>query len=97
MSISQNVPIADKVTPHHPVPQIDALIGSDHYWQIATGKVIQRQSGPAAIHTHLGWVLSGPVCNAAEQNTLNSQVISGPQVHFLIQIAYSNNSGNWNL
>lgn len=45
--------------------QIDALIGSDHYWQLATGKVIQGQSGPTAIHTHLGWVLSGPVCNAA--------------------------------
>ena len=55
--------------------QIDALIGSDHYWQIATGRVIQGQSGPTAIHTHLGWVLSGPVWNAAEQNTLNSQVI----------------------
>lgn len=51
------------------------MIGSDHYWQLATGKVIQGQSGPTAIHTHLGWVLSGPVCSAAEQNTLNSQFI----------------------
>ena len=54
--------------------QIDALIGSDHYWQLATGKVIQGQSGPTAIHTRLGWVLSGPVWSAAELNSLNSQV-----------------------
>ena len=47
--------------------QIDALIGSDHYWQLVTGKVIQGESGPAAIHTHLGWVLSGPVCGTGEQ------------------------------
>ena len=54
--------------------QIDALIGSNHYWQLATGKVILGQSGPMAVHTHLGWVLSGPVWSAAEQNSLNSQV-----------------------
>ena len=54
--------------------QIDALIGSDHYWQLATGKVIQGQSGPTAIHTCLGWILSGPVWSAAELNSLTSQV-----------------------
>lgn len=37
--------------------QIDALVGSDCYWQIVTGKVIQRENSPIAIHTHLGWVL----------------------------------------
>ena len=46
--------------------QIEALIGSDHYWQLVTGKVIQAEHGPTAIQIHLGWVLSGPVC---EQNS----------------------------
>ena len=41
---------------------IDILIGSDHYWKIVTGKVVQGESGPTAIETHLGWVLSGPTC-----------------------------------
>ena len=41
--------------------QIDALIGSDHYWQLVTGRVMRGGSGPTAIHTQLGWVLSGPV------------------------------------
>ena len=45
--------------------QIDVLIGSDHYWQLVTGQVIHGQSGPTAIDTHLGWVLSGPVCRHA--------------------------------
>ena len=35
--------------------QIDALIGSDHYWQLVTGTVIQAESGPTATQTHLGW------------------------------------------
>ena len=47
--------------------QIDALIGSDYYWQIATGKVIQTENSPTAIHTHLGWVLSGPVSSFTTQ------------------------------
>ena len=38
--------------------QIDALIGSDHNWQLVTGQVIHGQSGPTAIDTHLEWVLS---------------------------------------
>ena len=48
--------------------QIDALIGSDHYWQLVTGQIIQGHSGPTAIHTRLGWVLSGPVCSGTELN-----------------------------
>ncbi len=27
-----------------------------------TGKVVQGESDPTAIETHLGWVLSGPTC-----------------------------------
>ena len=48
--------------------QIDALIGSDHYWQLVTGEIIQGDSGPTAIHIHLGWVLSGPVSCGTESN-----------------------------
>ena len=36
------------------------LIGSEVYWELVTGKVISGQSGPTAIHTKIGWVLSGP-------------------------------------
>ena len=40
--------------------EIDVLIGSDYYWELTTGKIRRGQSGPVAIHTRLGWVLSGP-------------------------------------
>jgi len=38
---------------------IDVLIGSDHYWDIVTGDII-RGEGPIAVHSKLGWLLSGP-------------------------------------
>lgn len=41
--------------------QIDILIGADQYWNIVTGGTIRHESGPTAIHTKLGWVLSGPI------------------------------------
>ena len=40
--------------------QVDMLIGSDYYWDIVTGSVCKIDGGPTAIHTKLGWVLSGP-------------------------------------
>lgn len=40
---------------------IDVLIGSDYYWEVATGRISRGQSGPIAVHTRLGWILSGPV------------------------------------
>ena len=48
---------------------VDALIGSDHYWQLVTGKVIQAEGGLTTIHTHLGWVLSGPMRGGTDHHT----------------------------
>ena len=36
------------------------LIGSDYYWEIMNGEVRRGTTGPVAINTKLGWVLSGP-------------------------------------
>jgi hypothetical protein len=38
----------------------DILIGSDHYWDLVSAEII-RGEGPIAIHTTLGWVLTGPI------------------------------------
>ena len=46
---------------------IDILVGCDHYWDLVTGSIQQSEKGPTAIHTKLGWVLSGstsPSCHA---------------------------------
>ena len=43
---------------------VDVLIGADYYWSFFTGNIIKKDpSGPVALETKLGWVLSGPaVC-----------------------------------
>ena len=48
---------------------IDILVGADQYWNLVTGRLIQGDSGPTAIHTRLGWVLSGPVHYQAPSST----------------------------
>ena len=48
---------------------VDILIGADQYYQLVTGEVIYQQNGPAAIHTKLGWVLSGPVSGVSQDDT----------------------------
>ena len=49
--------------------EVDTLIGADNYWKLVTGKLINRGDGPTAVHTRLGWVLSGPVEGLLSQNT----------------------------
>lgn len=41
--------------------EVDILIGCDQYWDLVTGEVRRGENGPTAIHTRLGWVVSGPV------------------------------------
>ena len=40
--------------------EVDILVGSDQYWDLITGRTRRGASGPVAIDTRLGWVLSGP-------------------------------------
>ena len=54
---------------------IDALIGSDYYWQLVTGGVCRSTSGPVAIHTKLGWVLLGlSPCGDTDQVAMNLSI-----------------------
>ena len=41
--------------------KIDIVIGSDHYWDVASGDIIRETSGPVAIKSIFGWLLSGPI------------------------------------
>lgn len=45
--------------------EVDILIGSDQYWEFVTGETRRGSSGPVAISTRLGWVLSGPTTATA--------------------------------
>ncbi|XP_065902557.1 uncharacterized protein [Dysidea avara] len=40
---------------------IELLIGSDFYWKFVTGEVRRGSAGPVAIHSTLGWLLSGSI------------------------------------
>ena len=51
--------------------EIDILIGSDFYWELVTGRVVKGDSGPAAIETRFGWVLSGPTEGLKEETAVN--------------------------
>ena len=50
------------------VLEIDILVGSDHYWEVVTGRIIRGASGPAAVETRLEWVLSGPVEGVTQES-----------------------------
>ena len=39
-----------------------------------TGHTIKGAQGPAAVHTELGWVLSGPVCSGSVENQQRSNL-----------------------
>ena len=49
--------------------EVDVLIGSDYYWDLATGEVRRGESGPVPINTRLGWVLSGPATPNRQEST----------------------------
>ena len=55
--------------------EVDILIGSDYYWELTTGRTRRGKSGPVAIYTKLGWVLSGPV-HSPEINQASVTLIS---------------------
>ena len=44
---------------------VDILVGCDHYWDLVTGSICRSEKGPTAIHTKLGWVLSGPTSSSS--------------------------------
>ena len=52
--------LADGASEDSDVLDIDVLIGSDLYWELVTGNIVRGESGPTAIQTKVGWVLSGP-------------------------------------
>jgi hypothetical protein len=49
--------------------EVDILVGSDQYWNLITGAVRRGDSGPNAMGTKIGWVLSGPVTDPVSEKT----------------------------
>ena len=38
---------------------VDILIGADYYWDFVSDNIRRKNSGPVAVETISGWVLSG--------------------------------------
>ena len=53
--------------------QVDMLIGSDYCWEIVTGSICKIDGGLAAVHTKVGWVLSGRT-SASARGVVNFSV-----------------------
>lgn len=60
--------------------QIDVLIGADHYWELATGRIHRCEDGPTAVHTRLGWVLSGPTPKM-ERSEISANLLTTHTLH----------------
>ena len=56
--------------------EVDLLLGSDHYWKVATGEIIRGEGGPVAIATRLGWVLSGPAALTGQERSTNTLIVT---------------------
>ena len=55
--------------------EIDVLIGSDYYWQIVTAAMKKGESGPVALSSRLGWLLSGALHDSATTIDVQSNLI----------------------
>ena len=56
--------------------EVDILIGSDYYWDFVTGPVSKSTCGPTAIHTKLGWVVSGPITATSGSNLCSTNLVT---------------------
>ena len=58
---------------------VQILVGADFYWRLVAGEVYRGRgdsSGPVAMRTRLGWVLSGPTEMVSDNLSPNSHVLN---------------------
>ena len=60
---------------------VDLLIGSDFYWSFHTGEIRRGEVGPVAMKTNIGWVLSGPVCQASNSQSAGTNLVTSHVMH----------------
>ena len=63
----QGLELADMTIAEDGQQDIDVLIGSDYYFDVISGDVIRGNSGPVAVSSMFGWILSGPA--SSEEST----------------------------
>ncbi|XP_064479712.1 uncharacterized protein LOC135393064 [Ornithodoros turicata] len=62
-----------------PDDQIGVVVGSDHYWELVTGKTYRISDSVTAVETTLGWEIQGPVtlkCRCTRQAAVSVLKVS---------------------
>ena len=67
--------LADESTDPGCSDSIDILIRSDYYWHVVIGDIICGDSGPVALNSHFGWLVSGPTKSVSY--TVSALIIDG--------------------
>ena len=73
----QDLDLADMAVSEDQSNQIDILIGSDYYWHVVTSDIIRGESGPVALSSHFGWLLSGPASPMPHSHATSALIIDG--------------------
>ena len=73
----RNLDLADEDTDEGRSDSIDILIGTDYYWQVVIGDIIRGDSGPVALNSHFGWLVSGPTKPLSVNYTVSTLIIEG--------------------
>ena len=56
--------------------EIDLFTGLDHYYDVISGQIVRGSSGPIALRSKLGWMLSGAVDRPELTTNLSTNVNS---------------------
>lgn len=68
----QGLELADSSIVDGDNQNIDVLIGSDYYYDVVSGDVVRGDSGPVAISSMFGWILSGHASEAEARDKFSS-------------------------
>ena len=73
----RNLDLADEDTDEGCSDSIDILIVIDYYWQVVIGDIICGDSGPVALNSHFGWLVSGLTKPLSVNYTVSTLIIEG--------------------
>ena len=76
----QDLELADDSPLDHDSDTIDILIGSNYYWNIATGSILRGSHGRVAFGSNLGWLLSEPSDSMESGYAVSNLVVEGMEV-----------------
>ncbi|KAL0870369.1 hypothetical protein ABMA27_005379 [Loxostege sticticalis] len=72
-NLPKNMQLADPL--FYRPSNIDILLGADVFWDIVGTKQMRLGlNKPIMQQSHLGWLISGPICNPQPKTTLNSNI-----------------------